>query len=58
MTSTNLAIVPTENDKEVLCYEFVGKCRDDDFVVYINAETGYEQNILQIIKTKEGELTI
>ncbi|KYH29411.1 germination protein YpeB [Clostridium colicanis] len=58
ITSTSLAIVPTETDKEVLCYEFVGKCKDDDFIVYINAETGYEQNILQIIKTKDGELTI
>ncbi|QGU94118.1 germination protein YpeB [Clostridium bovifaecis] len=58
ITSTGLAIIPTENNKEVLCYEFVGKHRDEDFIVYINAETGYEQKILQIIKTLDGELTI
>lgn len=58
ITSTNLAIVPTETNKEVLCYEFVGKNSDDDFVVYINAETGYEQKILQIINTPNGQLTI
>lgn len=58
ITSSGLAIIPTENNKEVLCYEFVGSCRDDDFIVYINAETGYEQRVLQIIRTPEGELTI
>lgn len=58
ITSTNLAIIPTEDNKEVLCYEFVGKHRDEDFIVYINADTGYEQKILQIIKTPDGELTI
>lgn len=58
ITSVNLAVIPTESNKEVLCYEFVGKHRDDEFIVYINAETGYEQKILQIIKTQDGELTI
>jgi germination protein YpeB len=58
ISSTSLAIVPTETDKEVLCYEFVGKFNDDDFIVYINAETGYEQKILQIINTPNGQLTI
>jgi germination protein YpeB len=58
ISSTSLAIVPTETDKEVLCYEFVGKFNDDDFVVYINAETGYEQKILQIINTPNGQLAI
>lgn len=56
--SENLAIIPTENNKEVLCYEFSGKYKDDNFVVYINAETGAEQKILQIIDTEGGKLTI
>ncbi|ABK62524.1 germination protein YpeB [Clostridium novyi] len=56
--STKLAIIPTESNKEILCYEVAGKCKDDEFVVYINAETGYEQRILQIIKTANGELAL
>lgn len=58
ISSTNLAIIPSENNKEILCYEFVGKYNDDSFVVYINSQNGNEQKILQIIKTANGELTI
>ncbi|MCY6485599.1 germination protein YpeB [Clostridium aestuarii] len=58
ITSERFAIVPTEADKEVLCYEFSGTYKDDGFIVYINAETGYEQKILQIIDTPNGQLTI
>lgn len=58
VSSTNLAIIPSENNKEILCYEFVGKYNDDSFIVYINSQNGNEQKILQIIKTSNGELTI
>lgn len=53
-----MAIIPTEMNKEVLCYEFYGKFEDGDYIVYINALTGKEQKILQIIHTENGELTI
>jgi germination protein YpeB len=56
--SIKLALVPTEINKEVLCYEFSGNYQDDNFIVYINATTGYEQKILQIINTPNGQLTI
>lgn len=58
INSIRLAIVPTETNKEVLCYEFSGVCNDEDFIVYINANTGFEQRIIQIINTPNGELTI
>lgn len=56
--SVKLTIIPTVTDKEALCYEFTGKYKDDIFLVYIDAKTGYEQRILQIINTPNGELTI
>lgn len=43
--------------REVLCYEFKGKYKDSDFIVYINAENGNEEEILQIIKDENGVLT-
>ncbi|AEB76957.1 germination protein YpeB [Clostridium botulinum] len=58
VSSLKFAIVPTESNKEVLCYEFIGTYKDDKFIVYINAENGYEQKILQLIKTQNGELAI
>ena len=56
--SVKLALVPTEINKEVLCYEFSGNYNEENFIVYINAITGYEQKILQIINTPNGQLTI
>lgn len=58
ITNVRLAIVPTETNKEVLCYEFSGNYKEDSFIVYINAETGYEQKIVQIINTPNGKLTM
>lgn len=58
ITTSRLAIVPTEANKEVLCYEFVGNYNGDSFIVYINAQTGYEVRILQIRNTPNGKLTI
>lgn len=54
----SLVIIPTETNKEVLCYEFLGSYKEKDFIVYINANTGYEQRIMEIIDTPNGKLTI
>lgn len=55
--SENLAIIPTEWKTEVLCWEFKGKVDNTDFLVYINAKTGEEQDILVIVNTPNGTLT-
>lgn len=55
--SENLAIIPTEWKSEVLCWEFKGKVDDTDFLVYINCETGKEEDILVIVNTPNGTLT-
>lgn len=56
--SSGLAIIPTDIKTEVLVYEFTGKVNDRDFIVYINAETGNEEDILIILNTPNGILTI
>jgi len=55
--SEKLAIIPTEWKSEVLCWEFKGKVDDTDFLVYINSETGKEEDILVIVDTPNGTLT-
>ena len=57
ITSEGLAIIPTEWRTEIFCYEFKGKVDNTDFLVYINAKTGKEENILVIIDTPDGILT-
>ena len=56
--SEGLAIIPTEWKTEIFCYEFKGRVEDTDFLVYINAENGREENILVIINTPNGILTM
>lgn len=54
--SIRLTIIP-KGKEEILCYEFKGKYRDADYIVYINALNGDEEQILQIIKNENGTLT-
>lgn len=56
--SEGLAIIPTEYNTEILCYEFKGKVDDREFLVYINAENGREEDILIITNTPNGTLTM
>ena len=56
--SEGLAVIPTEWQTEILCYEFKGKIEDTDFLVYINAQSGDEEDILVITNTPNGTLTM
>ena len=56
--SEGLAIIPTEWQSEIYCYEFKGKVDDSEFLVYINCENGREEDILVIKDTPNGTLTI
>ena len=56
--SEGLAIIPTEFKTEILCYEFKGKVDEREFLVYINAENGREENVLVIKNTPNGILTM
>lgn len=53
-----LAVIPTEYQTEILCWEFKGTVDNTDFLVYINAETGKEEDILVIVNTPDGTLTM
>ena len=58
ISSDGLAIIPTEFNTEILCYEFKGKVEEREFLVYINAENGREEDILMITNTPNGTLTM
>lgn len=55
---SGMAIIPTTYNKELFCYEFKGKLNNNDFIVYVNAETGEEEDILMIVNTPNGVLTM
>lgn len=57
--SAQKALVPTGGTKEALCYEFTCKGQKDDRVlVYINAQTGLEEQILILLQSDGGTLVI
>lgn len=55
--SVNLALVPTDSKREILCYEIKGTYKDKHFLIYINAENGREEKILMLIESETGILT-
>lgn len=56
--SVRLALIPMTPSSEKLCYEFKGVCRGTDFIVYIDAMTGTEREIFEIIDSEDGELVV
>ena len=56
--SEGMAMIPTEWQTEILCYEFKGKVENREFLVYINAENGREEDILIITDTPNGTLAM
>ena len=56
--SCSTAVIPLETGKEALCYEFRCKdSREQEVLVYINAESGKEENLLLLLYSDGGVLT-
>ena len=57
--SARLAVIPSAGEYELFCHEFL--CTDADgrhVLVYVTAETGVEEQILILIESEAGTLTI
>lgn len=57
ITSARLCVIPHLNG-ERLCYEFTGTLKDSDYLIYIDAMTGAEVEILKIIPVENGVMTV
>lgn len=56
---SRLAVIPIHDGVEYLCYEFLCKGVDgEEILVYINCETGLEEQILILMKSDNGVLTM
>lgn len=58
-TTRSKALIPTAGGKEAYCYEY--KCKSEDgknVLVYFNARTGAEEQILILIESEDGTLTM
>ncbi|MDS1030317.1 germination protein YpeB [Bacillota bacterium LX-D] len=56
--SMRQAIIPLENGKEVFTYEVKGVLRQEQYLIYINALNGDEENILKVMQQPGGNLVL
>lgn len=59
VVSSQMAVIPSDSVEEKLCYEY--KCQSTDgrtVLVYVNTETGEEEDILILLETEGSVLTV
>ena len=56
--SVRLAIIPKDSEREVLCYEFKCSANGKNYLVYINAIDKTEEDVLLLIESEDGILTV
>ncbi|MFW6381010.1 MAG: germination protein YpeB [Bacillota bacterium] len=56
--SVQLAVIPTGSRQEVFTYEVRGEKGSETYLIYINAQTGREEKILQLISDNNGTFTL
>lgn len=58
VNGTKQCVIPKENGSEVQCYEYACTSRDtgEDALVYINCDTGEEEDIMLLLYTDNGTL--
>ena len=54
--SIRLALIPLTGGKELLTYEVFGNMEEYNFYIFVDAETGKEVKVMQVIDSDEGEL--
>ena len=55
--SARLCVIP-ENTSEYLCYEVKATSGQDTFLAYIDAMTGVERKLMQVIEGENGALVM
>ena len=56
ITSSRLAMIP-KGKNEIITYEFKGQYEEEPYIIYINAKTAQEEQLLQIIENENGTFT-
>lgn len=55
---SRLTLIPTAGGNEELAWEFSTTTHEDRFLIYINALTGAEEQILKVVEQAGGQLTM
>jgi spore germination protein len=55
LKSHSLVLIKNELNEDVLCHQFVGRVNGNSYRIYINAETGFEENI-EVIRPQAAQI--
>ncbi len=56
--AVRLALIPMDTNEEKVCWEFTGAMDGQDFIIYVNAQTGVQEDIFMIQHTNNGTLVM
>lgn len=56
--SVSYAVIPLDNGEEAFCYQLKGTIEDKHFLIYINTQTGAEEEIMILLETDTGVLAV
>ena len=56
--SVSMAIIPLENGSEAPCYQIRGIVKDKHFLVYVNTQTGFVEDMQILLETEGGTLAV
>ncbi|MCG0275272.1 MAG: germination protein YpeB [Thermosediminibacteraceae bacterium] len=51
-------VIPDEAMKERFCYEVDANLEDERYLIYINAQNGREEQVLKVVETDRGTMTM
>ncbi len=54
VTNKSLVLAPLDYSREVICFEYQCEKQGQTYYIYLNADTGKEENVLKVIETDDG----
>ena len=52
------AIIPLESGNEACCYQIKGEVSDKHFLMYVNTQTGYTEDVQILLESENGTLAV
>lgn len=58
ITGVSMAIIPLESGSEACCWQIKGKVSDKHFLMYVNTQTGYTEDVQILLESESGTLAV
>ncbi len=58
INGVSMAIIPLENGSEACCYQIKGTVSGKHFLMYVNTQTGYTEDVQILLESENGTLAV